>query len=104
MKEKDEIKKKLLRETSKCRACRFCVDVCPTYQALEGVETLTSFGRMQTLRYLLLGTLELDDAMIHTLYSCLQCGRCEVVCKSKGQNLEIANIIHEGRTLLCPVE
>ncbi|MCG8567675.1 MAG: (Fe-S)-binding protein [Desulfobacterales bacterium] len=93
-------KDKLIKEISKCRSCRFCVDVCPTYQASEGVESMCSFGRLQIIKYLLKGSLKLDDAMSYCLYSCLQCKRCEVVCKSKGQNLEVCDLIHRGRTLV----
>jgi len=35
----DSAKNTLLNEIIKCRACRFCVDACATYQASEGVET-----------------------------------------------------------------
>lgn len=90
----------LLKEIAKCRSCRFCVDVCPTYQASGGVESLSSFGRLQITKYLLNGTLEFDHSLTFCLYSCLQCKRCEVVCKSKGQNLDITELIHQGRSLL----
>lgn len=100
--ETEATKEILLKETAKCRACRFCVDVCPTYQASEGVEAVSAYGRLQILRYLLLGILRLDDALVYSLYSCLHCRRCEVVCKSKGQNLEIGDLIIKGRSLLSP--
>lgn len=95
-----ELKETLLKEIGRCRACRFCVDVCPTYQTSQGVETFSSFGRLQSLRSLLMGTLTLDDSMSYALYSCLQCKRCEVICKSKGQNLDICTLIQKGRTLV----
>jgi glycolate oxidase iron-sulfur subunit len=98
----DDLKQALLDELAKCRACRFCLDVCPTYQATTGVETLSSFGRVQTLRHLLTGVLELDDSLTYTLYSCLQCGRCQVVCQSKGQAIEITEVIKRGRSYLAP--
>ena len=100
MKRDDGEQKFLLKELSKCRSCRFCVDVCPTYQAYGGVESFSSYGRMQIIKHLLNGMLELDDALICCLYSCLQCRRCEVVCKSKGQNLNIVELIQRGRKLL----
>ena len=100
MSDTEKIKTDLLKEISKCRSCRFCVDVCPTYQATDGVESLSSFGRLQIIKYLLKGTLTLDDAMSYCLYSCLQCRRCEVVCKSKGQHLEICDLIQTGRVLV----
>ena len=102
MNQHDDLKKKLLEELGKCRACRFCVDVCPTYQATYGLETLSSFGRLQTIRHLLRGVLQLDDALTYALYSCMQCGRCEVVCKSKGQALEITALIKQSRSYLAP--
>jgi glycolate oxidase iron-sulfur subunit len=95
-----ETKDTLIKEIAKCRACRFCVDVCPTYQASIGMETLSAYGRLQTLRYLLRGTLDFDDSMSYALYTCVQCRRCEVICKSKGQNLEICKILELGRSLL----
>ncbi len=95
-------KTKLLKEITKCRACRFCVDVCPTYQASVGVESMSAFGRLQILKYLLKGRLKLDDAMTFCLYTCLQCKRCEIICKSKGQNLEICELIQLGRSLVSP--
>jgi glycolate oxidase iron-sulfur subunit len=92
--------KALLHEIAKCRTCRFCLDVCPTYQASEGIESFSAYGRLQIIKHLLNGRLELDDSLIYCLYSCLQCGRCEVMCKSKGQNLDICDLIHRGRRLL----
>ena len=100
MKDQSQEKINLIKEIAKCRSCRFCVDVCPTYQATCGVESLSSFGRLQIIKYLLKGSLELDDAMAYCLYSCLQCKRCEVVCKSKGQHLEITELIQRGRNLV----
>jgi Fe-S oxidoreductase len=103
---KEEMKEKLLKEIGKCRSCRFCVDVCPTYQASDGVESMCAFGRLQILKYLLLGALRMDDPLAYCLYSCLQCRRCEVICKSKGQNLELGELILLGRSLVsqCLVE
>ena len=102
MSQNENLKNDLLRELAKCRACRFCLDVCPTYQATSGVETLSSFGRVQTLRHLLTGVLEMDDSLTYALYSCLQCGRCQVVCQSKGQAIEITEVIQRGRSYLAP--
>lgn len=93
-------KEQLLKEITKCRTCRFCVDVCPTYQASVGVESMSAYGRLQILKYLLTGMLTFDDSMSYLLYSCLQCRRCENICKSKGQNIEISSVIHLGRTVL----
>ena len=90
----------LLSEINKCKACRFCIDSCGTYLASQGVEPLSAYGRMQTIKYLILGTLDLDDSLIYTLFSCMQCKRCEVTCHSKGQDLPICDVIRKGRTYL----
>lgn len=96
----DTAKAGLTEELAKCRKCRFCLDFCPTYQASQRVESLSSYGRLQALRYLFSGMLKVDDAVIYSIYTCLQCGRCDVVCKSKGQNLEVSKLIRRGRAQL----
>lgn len=100
MKGEASARNRLLKDIAKCRSCRFCVDVCPTYQASGGVESYSAFGRLQIVKYLLNGTLAFDDALTYCLYSCLQCRRCETMCKSKGQNLDICDILGRGRRLL----
>ena len=100
MSESKDIKEILLSELAKCRGCRFCVDVCPTSQASEGVESMSAYGRLQITKYLLTGVLEFDDSLTYCLYSCLQCRRCEVICKSKGQDIDICKTMQMGRSLL----
>jgi Fe-S oxidoreductase len=97
---REEIINTLLREVGKCRACRFCIDVCPAYQATEGIEAMAPYGRLQILKYLLNGTLDEDDPIVYCLYSCLQCGRCDRLCQAKGQNLEVSYLIRLGKYLL----
>lgn len=100
VKEKNEVKNNLLKELAKCRRCRFCLDACPIYKVTDRVESMSAYGRLQTLRLLLNGTLELDDSTISLIYTCLQCSQCDIVCKSKGQNLEVSELIRTGKTLL----
>jgi glycolate oxidase iron-sulfur subunit len=90
----------LLQEIGKCRACRFCIDVCPAYQATEWVENMSPYGRLQILKYLINGTLSEDDPLIYSIYSCLQCGRCDRLCQAKGQNLDVSHLIRLGKYLL----
>ena len=95
-----EIRETLLTEIGKCRACRFCIDVCPIYQATEWVESMSPYGRLQIIKYLLIGTLREDDPLIYSLYSCLQCRRCDLLCKAKGQYLDVSDLIRQGKCLL----
>lgn len=101
MTEDKTVREVVLKEVTKCRSCRFCVDVCPTFQASEGVESMSAYGRIQILRYLLDGALEFDDAFAYLFYSCLQCKRCEEVCREKGQDVDICNAIRLGRRMLA---
>jgi len=100
IKESEAVRNTLLQEIGKCRACRFCIDVCPVYQATEWVESMAPYGRLQILKYLINGTLDEDDPLIYSLYSCLQCGRCDRLCQAKGQNLDVSYLIRMGKYLL----
>lgn len=102
MSRSNDLSTELLRELGRCRACRFCVDVCPTYQSSGGVEILSPYGRIQVLRHLLCGISPLDEGLSYALYSCLQCRRCENQCHAKGQDLPIARLIRLGRAHLAP--
>ena len=66
------------------------------------MEALSSYGRIQIIKHLLAGVLELNEGLTYALYTCLQCRRCENVCKSKGQNIDICDVIHNARTFLAP--
>lgn len=103
MKENNDARNFLLIEIGKCRSCRFCVDVCPTYQASDSVESLSSFGRLQIIKHLINNVIDFDDSLSYCLYSCLQCKRCENTCKSKGQNIEICQLIQLGRSLMSDI-
>ena len=100
LKNVEGLQQTLLKEIAKCRSCRFCVDVCPTYQASNGLESMSAYGRLQILKYLLQDTLKVEDGLMYNLYTCLQCRRCEVICQSKGQNLDIVQLLHMGRHYL----
>lgn len=67
------------KEAIKCSGCGFCLSACPVYQVL-GVETLSSRGRMDTIRGMLLGELKLTPRMEQILSTCLMCQACEAAC------------------------
>lgn len=97
---KEEIKNSLLKELAKCRKCRVCVDVCPVYQVSERLETNSPYGCVQVLRFLLNKALSLDDSVVYPIYTCLQCGRCSIVCKKSGGGMEVSDLIRLGKSLL----
>src|ERR1051325_215848 len=74
-----------------CVHCGFCLQVCPTYLALED-ENDSPRGRILLMKSAYEGTLSLDDASLRThIDQCLGCRACEPVCPSGvpyGQLLE----------------
>ncbi|MBN1226932.1 MAG: hypothetical protein JXA79_08060, partial [Deltaproteobacteria bacterium] len=70
------------------------------YQVTEWSESMSPYGRLQIIKYMLNGILDEDDPLIYSLYSCLQCGRCDRVCKAKGQDLNISDLIRQGKNYL----
>jgi len=91
---------KFFEELNKCRRCKFCVDECPVYLESQRIETMSPFGRVQILKYLLKGWIELDDVVITSIYTCLRCNRCIEVCKDKGVDLKPAALIRLGKAFL----
>lgn len=69
----------VLKEALKCSGCGFCLSVCPVYLA-SGIETISSRGRMDVLRGLLLGELEASPRINEVLSTCLMCRSCEGSC------------------------
>jgi Fe-S oxidoreductase len=82
-----------LAEAIKCSGCGFCLSVCPVYEAV-GIETLSSRGRVDTLRGVLLGQLELSERMMQILDTCLLCRACEEVCPP---GVKLHRVLMEGR-------
>jgi len=83
----------LMKEAIKCYSCGFCLAACPVYQVL-GVETLSSRGRIDTVRGMLLGELELTPRMEEILSTCLLCMACEASCPP---GVAAKKLILEGR-------
>lgn len=71
-----------------CAKCGRCVVACPTYK-VTGWEHLSPRGRLLLLPYT-----ENDSELIKSIFTCLTCGICEVVCPS---GIEITDRIEEAR-------
>mgnify|MGYP000058807864 CR=1 FL=1 len=89
-----------LSELSRCRKCRFCIDTCPTFRLLDNIENRSPYGRIQILKYMLKGFYDVEDSILHSVYTCLICTQCNVVCGKYGEALEVANLVREGRSRL----
>ncbi|MFB9385504.1 4Fe-4S dicluster domain-containing protein, partial [Pseudonocardia petroleophila] len=75
----------------RCISCGFCLPACPTY-ALTGDEGSSPRGRINLMRALDTGVLDVDDPRVREEASfCLGCRACEPVCPAGvqyGQLLE----------------
>lgn len=83
----------MMREATKCYSCGFCLAACPVYQAV-GVETLSSRGRIDIIRGMLLGELQITPRADEILSTCLLCMACEAACPP---GVAAKKLILEGR-------
>jgi glycolate dehydrogenase iron-sulfur subunit len=66
-------------ELNACVQCGLCLPVCPTFR-LTGRETASPRGRLQAMKGVHLGVLEVDPAFEGIIDFCLGCRACEPVC------------------------
>lgn len=92
--------KDILYELSRCRKCRFCIDSCPIFRLFDNKENIGPYGRVQLLRHLLKGTFDVDDTILHSIYTCLTCAECNVACEESGGALEISELVRSGRNIV----
>lgn len=85
-----------LEHVFNCGSCGLCVLSCPIFQE-TGRESDGSRGRIQLLRALIEGKLEITDNLRDKIYACLGCNSCTANCPS-GVNVE--ELINEARAAL----
>ena len=66
-------------ELNACVQCGLCLPVCPTFR-LTGRETASPRGRIQAMKAVHLGILEVDAPFQGVIDFCLGCRACEPVC------------------------
>jgi glycolate oxidase iron-sulfur subunit len=76
-----------------CIRCGRCLPVCPTYE-LTRLETYSPRGRLNLLRAVEDGRLELSRGVSEHLYHCLDCRACDTVCPP---GVAIGELIVRGR-------
>ncbi|MDF2729448.1 MAG: (Fe-S)-binding protein, partial [Acidimicrobiia bacterium] len=66
-------------ELNACVQCGLCLPACPTFR-LTGRETASPRGRIQAMKAVHNGLLELDGPFQGVIDFCLGCRACEPVC------------------------
>lgn len=77
----------------KCMKCGDCQAVCPTF-AVTGDESAVARGRIRLIRALEDGELELTDALVDKINSCMMCMACTANCPS---GVKVGDIIVSAR-------
>jgi glycolate oxidase iron-sulfur subunit len=68
-------------ELSSCVSCGLCLPHCPTYR-VSGEESRSPRGRIDAMRAIESGTLQVDDGLVDSIETCVQCRGCETACPS----------------------
>jgi len=93
MEAKYDFARKYREQILKCSRCGFCQAVCPVF----GSTLRPSFnarGKMLILKEVMDGKIELDDALIDTLFQCTTCASCFENCPS---DVNVPEIIKQVR-------
>ena len=82
-----------------CMKCGDCQAVCPTF-AVTGDESAVARGRIRLIKAFEEGELELTDALIDRINSCMMCMACTANCPS---GVEVGNLILSARRKIARV-
>lgn len=86
----------------KCMLCKYIdheeitdtdfMAICPS-GARYKYEAYYASGRQEIARGLLEGTLEYNDTLKHVLFTCTECGGCQVICSDQGDKNPLKTIV-----------
>jgi len=68
-----------LEDIVRCMKCGNCMSACPVF-AVTGREAMLARGRIQLLKAVMNGRLELTDGLRDVLFTCLNCDACSLSC------------------------
>jgi len=83
-----QLKKLSYDEVAKCNKCGFCLPSCPTY-IVEKKESSSPRGRNAITRFAIENRLDLNEDTERSIFTCLGCGACTVVCLSSVQTKDL---------------
>lgn len=80
---------------SDCVACDTCMDVCCTAD-IDPESGRTPKNRLAIIMRLLNGE-SMEDKDVHTIYTCVECGRCDTVCPS---DIPVSSTIADSKVVM----
>jgi len=80
----------------RCIQCGFCLPTCPTY-SITGKERSSPRGRIQMLKGVAQGILEMNKAIAEEMFFCLGCLACETACPA---GVQYHSILESGRSIV----
>ena len=81
-----------MEQIDSCTACNACLDVCQIYEATQK-EVFGTVSRLHTAKKIFQGE-EVNSEEIQSIYNCLKCERCNVVCPV---DIDIAGIVRTSQ-------
>lgn len=84
----------IIEQVYTCASCGYCRFGCPVYNEI-GFESLTVRGRMQILKKILEGKMELTKPIIESIYMCAQCENCNIRCPTGVDFVKISEALRE---------
>ena len=80
-----------------CNICAFCRIRCPVYQQVKW-ESVTPRGKMQILRNVVKGWIELTPAVAERIFSCTTCQICNDQCDAEVRPFDILKVARKEFT------
>ena len=93
MADKFEFEKKYRDQILRCSSCGFCRAACPVFGATLR-PAYNARGKMLLLKEVMEKKIDLNDALIETLFQCTTCANCSCSCPS---GVEVPKIIKQVR-------
>ena len=90
----------LRKEVVKCVGCGMCRQYCPTLDIMEW-DNFGPRGRIIIIREILNGNLQLNKTVIDSIFSCVLCEHCSIVCPSL---VNVGEIVRKMRTKLIKLK
>jgi Fe-S oxidoreductase len=84
--------KEAIEQIDSCIECDVCLDVCQTYEVTQQ-DVFGPIHRLHTARNIFQGE-EINSEEIESIYNCMKCGRCNVVCP---MDIDIAGVIRKAQ-------